>query len=77
MKVHIYAICKNESKFCRRFMDTVRDADGVFVLDTGSTDDSVRILREAGATVHEKVFSPFRFDVARNESLLLAGDADL
>ena len=58
-------------------MESVKDADGVFVLDTGSSDDSVSLLRELGATVFEKSFSPFRFDVARNESLALAGEADL
>ncbi len=58
-------------------MDAVKGADGVFVLDTGSTDDSVKLLEEAGATVNTEVFSPFRFDVARNRSLELAGDADL
>lgn len=77
MKIHVYAICKNESKFCRRFMHAVRDADGVFVLDTGSTDDSVALLKAEGATVETEVFSPFRFDTARNQSLRLAGEADL
>ena len=72
MKVYVYAICKNESKFAERFMNSVRDADEVFVLDTGSTDNSVEILRSLGATVETQVFSPFRFDVARNASLDLA-----
>lgn len=58
-------------------MQSVKEADGVFVLDTGSTDDSVQILRSLGATVETEVFSPFRFDLARNKSLALAGDADI
>ena len=58
-------------------MASAQDADGVFVLDTGSTDDSVSLLKSLGATVKTATFSPFRFDVARNESLAFAGDADL
>ncbi len=54
------------------------EADGIFVLDTGSTDDTVKLLRKGGVIVKQKRFSPFRFDVARNESLKLVPiDADL
>ena len=35
-KVCVYAICKNEAKFVRRWMDSMREADWVVVLDTGS-----------------------------------------
>lgn len=78
MKIYIYAICKNESKFVRRFLAATRDADGVFVLDTGSTDDTVQLLKEGGAHVAQQIFSPFRFDTARNASLrLLPDDGDL
>lgn len=78
MKIYIYAICKNESKFVNRFMDSVRDADGVYVLDTGSDDESVQALRNRGATVQTQTFDPFRFDAARNASLaLLPEDGDL
>lgn len=77
MKIYVYAICKNESRFVQRFMDSARDADGVFVLDTGSQDDTVELLRGCGATVQTKVFSPFRFDVARNASMtMLPQDGD-
>ncbi len=74
MKIYVYAICKNESKFAERFMESARDADGVFVLDTGSSDDTAERLAKLGATVKKETFSPFRFDVARNRSLELAPD---
>jgi len=35
MKIYIYAIAKNEEKFAKRFMDSVKDADKVIVCDTG------------------------------------------
>ena len=78
MKIYVYAICKNESKFVGRFLASCADADGVYVLDTGSTDDTVEKLRAGGAFVEQKIFPSFRFDVARNESLrLLPQDTDL
>ncbi len=78
MKVCVYAICKNESQFVDRFMDSMSEADYVCVLDTGSSDDTVERLRARGAIVGETVVSPWRFDTARNESLgLIPADADI
>ena len=78
MKIYVYAICKNESAYVDRFMDSTTDADGVYVLDTGSTDDSVEKLIGRGAVVCRKSVKPWRFDVARNMSLeLVPDDADL
>lgn len=65
-KVCVYAICKNEEQFVDRWMDAVKEADVVVVLDTGSTDATVERLRERGATVYEQVVTPWRFDTARN-----------
>lgn len=78
MKVCVYAICKNESQFVDRWMDSMREADAVYVLDTGSTDDTVEKLRKRGAIVEVKVVTPWRFDTARNMSLdLVPDDADI
>lgn len=77
-KVYVYAISKNEEKFVDRWMDSVSEADNVYVLDTGSTDDTVKKLKNRGAIVKEKIINPWRFDVARNESLkLVPKDADI
>ncbi len=78
MKVCVYAICKNESKFVDRFMDAASEADCVCVLDTGSTDDTVERLRSRGAVVETAVIAPWRFDAARNESMkLIPADAEI
>ena len=78
MKVYVYAICKNESRFVTRWMDSMSEADGVCVLDTGSADDTVERLEACGAQVEREVISPWRFDVARNRSLeLVPEDADI
>lgn len=77
-KVCVYAICKNESQFVNRFMDSVSEADWVCVLDTGSNDDTVEKLRERGAVVAQKNIDPWRFDTARNESMkLIPPEADI
>ena len=77
-KIYVYAISKNEEKFAKRWYESVKSADGIYVLDTGSTDNTVKILKELGAKVTTKEIKPWRFDVARNESLKLVPlDADI
>ena len=38
MKICVYAIAKNEIKFIDRWFNSVKEADYICVLDTGSTD---------------------------------------
>ena len=78
MKICVYAIAKNESTFVSRWVDSMREADEIYVLDTGSEDDTVSLLREKGAHVLEALIDPWRFDAARNASLeLVPEDADI
>ena len=78
VKICVYAICKDESKFAERWMRSMSEADEIFVLDTGSQDNTVQLLREAGAKVWEEKIVPWRFDVARNRSLeLVPEDTDI
>lgn len=76
-KVCVYAISKNESKFVDRWYSSVSEADSIYVLDTGSSDDTVSKLRSHGVNVYEEEISPWRFDVARNRSLELVPDCDI
>jgi len=81
-KVCVYAICKNEEKFVDRWMDNMLFADYVCVLDTGSTDGTYEKLKGyckfQNVFVEQRVISPWRFDVARNESMkLIPKDADI
>lgn len=74
----VYTICKNEAQFVNRWLDSMREADSIVVLDTGSTDETVRLLEEGGATVVQEAISPWRFDTARNRSLeLVPKEADI
>ena len=71
IKVCVYAICKNEEQFVERWVNSMKEADNIYVLDTGSTDNTVKKLKELGVKVKTKIITPWRFDVARNESLNL------
>jgi len=73
-KIEVYAICKNEEKFVDRWVKSISEADEIVVLDTGSTDDTVKKLKQKNVKVYEKKIEPWRFDVARNESLKLVGN---
>lgn len=78
LKIVVYAIALNEAKFAARFCASALDADMIFVADTGSTDDTVNILEESGATVAHLSIKPWRFDDARNAALaLLPEDFDV
>jgi len=74
LKICVYAISKNEEKFVNRWIDSMKEADKIFVLDTGSSDNTVKLLKERGVNVSVKNISPWRFDVARNMSLDLVDD---
>lgn len=71
MKLAVYAIAKNEAKHVERMISAIRDADKIIIADTGSTDETVQIARDCGATVYEIGVVPWRFDTARNAALSL------
>ena len=77
-KICVYAICKNEEKFVDRWFNSMKEADEIYVLDTGSTDNTVKKLKELGVIVKEENIKPWRFDNARNKSLeLVPNDTDI
>ncbi len=69
LKICVYAIAKNESAFVDRFMDTLKEVKDIYILDTGSTDNTVELFKKRGAIVHQKKYRKFSFDKARNDSL--------
>ena len=78
MKVTVYAIAKNEERFARRWAQSMAEADEIVVLDTGSDDNTAAVLAECGVKVTVRQIVPWRFDVARNESLkLVPADTDI
>ena len=78
MKICVYAIAKNESKFITRWYESVKEADYVCVLDTGSSDDTYEKLKSLNIITEQKTYKSFRFDQARNDSLkLIPNDTDI
>jgi len=78
MKVAVYSIALNEAKFAERWADGAAEADYRVVADTGSTDDTVALLRGKGVDVHAISIKPWRFDRAREANLaLVPADADV
>ena len=78
MKIAVYTIAKNEEQFVAKWAESCRDADYRFILDTGSTDNTVMEASAAGVDVFIASISPWRFDDARNVSLaLLPDDIDI
>lgn len=78
MKIAVYAISKNEEQFVKRFCESAKEADLIVIADTGSTDKTVEVAKECGATVYDICITPWRFDKARDAALaLLPRDIDV
>lgn len=71
MEVTLYAICKNEEKNIEKFLNNSKKFSHTIVVDTGSTDNTVKILEENGIEVHEFLQDEFNFAKARNYALSL------
>lgn len=78
LKLAVYAICRNEIEHVENWWNSVKEADCVIVLDTGSTDGTPEKLEELGAKVFRDAPAVFRFDEARNIALShVPEDADI
>jgi glycosyltransferase involved in cell wall biosynthesis len=71
MKVTLYAITKNEEHNIEKFIENSKNFYHTIVVDTGSTDNTVQLLKSAGIEVHEHPQSRSEFDFAkaRNQAL--------
>lgn len=72
----VYAIAKNEEENVARFIEQTKLFDRVVVLDTGSEDKTVELLKDAGIIVEQKTYRNFDFSVARTDAMNLA-DAEV
>lgn len=69
-KIVVYAIAKNEEKNVLKWYNSMKEADEIIVLDTGSTDKTIEILKKCPKVkVYQEKINPWRFDEARNKSL--------
>lgn len=69
MKIGIYALAKNEAGNVPAWEASCRESDVRVVTDTGSTDNTVELLRAAGVMVAHGCPVPWRWDDAHNLSL--------
>lgn len=71
MDVTLYAIAKNEEKNVDKFIETSKKFSHTVVVDTGSTDNTVQLLKDAGIEVyvHPQTREEFDFAKARNQAL--------
>jgi tetratricopeptide (TPR) repeat protein len=77
MKVAVCSIAKNEAKHVKRWFESAKDADYVYMLDTGSQDDTVKIAKELGIHTFVADIQPWHFANARNMLLdMLPDDID-
>ena len=54
MKISLCIICKDEEKKIARCINSVKEkVDEIVVVDTGSTDNTINIVKELGAKVFE------------------------
>lgn len=68
-KIALYAISKNEEKNLDHFIYNSKFFDHTLVLDTGSYDSTISVLRKHNINVIEKTYDPFNFSSARNDCL--------
>jgi glycosyltransferase involved in cell wall biosynthesis len=71
MNVTLYAISKNEEKNIEKFIENSKKFTSTVVVDTGSTDNTVQLLKDAGIEVYEhpQTREEFDFAKARNQAL--------
>lgn len=75
-KTAAYTILKNEKSYIEKWLYYAKPYDYQVLLDTGSTDGSWELLQDLaksnpGLIIEQKIFTPWRFDVARRYNLAM------
>lgn len=68
MKISASLIVKNEQQMLPKCLNSIKQVDEIVVVDTGSTDNTVKIAKKAGAKVYTEYKWADNFSEARNVS---------
>lgn len=66
MKIAACTMCKNEEHNVKKWLKRTKDFDYRVVVDTGSTDKTVKLFSKSDVIFNIHVFDPFKFDECRN-----------
>lgn len=87
IKVAVYNIMKDEGKFLEGWLENMKEADYIVLMDTGSTNGEYETALHYADThpefkgklfVKQEVIKPWRFDVARNRNMdMIPGDDEV
>ena len=67
-KLSVIIICKNEARNIRACLESVKWADEIVVLDSGSTDDTLKIVKEYTDKIEQTDWPGF--GVQKNRALV-------
>lgn len=77
IKIAVYGVAKNEEYNVKSWYESTKNADYHFILDTGSTDNTVEMAKSFGINVVSASFIPWDETMAKNVALsLLPADID-
>jgi len=68
MKISASLIVKNEEEMLPKCLKSIKQVDEIWIVDTGSTDKTIEIAKEAGAKVYTEYKWADHFSEARNVS---------
>jgi hypothetical protein len=77
IKIAVYGVAKNEESNVQVWYESTKNADYHFILDTGSTDNTIDLAKSFGINVVSASFIPWDETTAKNVALsLLPADID-
>lgn len=85
IKIAVYNIMRNEEKFLEGWLENMKGADYILLLDTGSENGEYEIAKgyadvhpefKGKLFVEQEIIKPWRFDVARNRNMEMIPDDD-
>lgn len=71
INICVYTICKNEEQNVDKWYSCIKDADFIYVLDTGSTDGTIEKFTNYDIQIEQHIFEDKIFDFAKARNIAL------